>query len=55
MMCLHFEVKATIANGHLPNMQDALVMKTSSDASKLPNAAPSEKQQKLQVQQLCCA
>ena len=52
-MSLHFKVKASIANGHLPNMQDAPVVKMSPDASKPLNASSSEKQQKYQVRCYC--
>jgi len=52
-MSLHFKVKASIANGHLPNMQDAPVVKMSPDASKPLNASSSEKQQKYQVWCYC--
>lgn len=48
-MCVHFEVKSSVANGHLPNMQDMSMTKMSPDASKPQNASPSEKQPKSQV------
>jgi len=47
-------VKASIANGHLPNMPDVSAIKMSPDASKSHNVSPPEKQQKSQVQHLCC-
>ena len=48
-MCLHFKVKALMANGDLPNMQDVPAIKISPDASKSHNASLPEKQQKSQV------
>ena len=48
-LCLRFKVKASVANGHLPNMQDASVVKMSPDASKPDNVSLPERQQKSQV------
>jgi len=47
-----FKAKLAVANGHVPNMQDATVLKPSQDVSKPLSVTPAEKPQKSQVKRL---
>ena len=49
IVCVCFQMKLSVVNGHLPNMQDASVVNPSQDLSKPRNVSPTEKQQKAQV------